>query len=163
MFLAGCQDSQKSVSENTTDYQKKLEQQIQDLKKENDELKQQSHKDQEKTLDSKTLRETLNISLRILSAQNNTDYEYLESVLSEEVKLDRDNNKFLVKNTDSTHEQKFISGINLENLEFRFIEMNNPESVTAGFAKVENEMNIEIYLEFKNIEGTWKLSDILTN
>ncbi|MBW8352051.1 hypothetical protein K0H71_21855 [Bacillus sp. IITD106] len=51
-----------------------------------------------------------------------------------------------------------LHSLNFNNLEYRFSTLNSPESATIGFAKVENEMNIEYYLEFVKQNDEWKLS-----
>ncbi|WP_199860626.1 outer membrane protein assembly factor BamD [Oceanobacillus damuensis] len=105
--------------------------------------------------------EAIDFAENFFEAQNDKDYDYLESVIAQEVELERSNDKFIFENSNGIVEQSF-SNINLNNLEFRFIQ-ENQDIVTVGFAEVSDELNIELYLDLKNVDGNWKLTSFITN
>ncbi|MFJ7828540.1 hypothetical protein [Psychrobacillus sp. NPDC096623] len=108
-------------------------------------------------IDHERLRETLNLSFRIISAMINKDYEYLESVIDPSVNLNKENNSFTF--SESTYEQPLIENFDYNNFEYR------------GYHFEEDKVRIilgvnNVSYEFELVEGksgSYLLKSYLTN
>lgn len=171
LLLVGCHHQKNSNSVSAKDNNaleekiKVLEDKIEKLNIENTQLKlnnnavNQNNNHEEPSF---VLTEILNTSFKLFSGDE--DNNYIESIMSEDVTLEKENNKLVTVNDKSNEiDLDFLNNLNFNNLQYRFFILESPESATIGFAKVENEMNIEIYLEFVKQNEEWKLNNFKTN
>lgn len=107
-------------------------------------------------------KELKELSYKIFEAQENADYYYLQRILAEGATIDETNNLFIFAQVDFPHEQEFLTGIE-NTLEYRYINLDNPDSIIVGFASVREEFSFTIDLEYVNVNGNWKLNDMDIN
>ncbi|MBO1003664.1 hypothetical protein ACFSKI_12615 [Pseudogracilibacillus auburnensis] len=109
--------------------------------------------------------ELVELTNNIFNAQFNKDYDFLQSILSKGSKLDKENNKFMFENVTYPHEQALFTEKTAGDLEFRYTNENNADSVVVGFAAVdyEKEYSFVIDFEFVQEDGKWKMNDMDVN
>lgn len=105
------------------------------------------------------LRDTLNLSFRIINAMINKDYEYLENVIDPSVTLNKEDN--IITFTEINYESKLMERFDYNNFEFRGY-MRDGEHILIILG-VYNVMYEFKYVENKNVPGTYLLKSILTN
>ena len=109
--------------------------------------------------------EIVDLAKKIFDAQNDHDYDFLQSVISKGTKLDKENNKFVFENVTYPHEQEFLTDDNLGELEFRYTHEDSADSVIVGFGAIdyENESSFVVDFEFIKEDGKWKMNDMDIN
>lgn len=109
--------------------------------------------------------EIVDLAKKIFDAQNDHDYDFLQSVISKGTKLDKENNKFVFENVTYPHEQEFLTDDNLGELEFRYTHEDSADSVIVGFGAIdyENESSFVVDFEFIKDDGKWKMNDMDIN
>lgn len=161
-LLSGCNDKLPSVSANSTE-DDDLKVQISQLEIENEQLNARiKEKNQQVELEKEALRTTMNLSLKLLSAMNTSDFEFITSVASEEVQVNKADNKLQFTHETSVHEISLEGNYLLENLEFRFYDLDG-EKMTLGFAHHFFEGHGTMYFQFVNHNGEWLLHSFVTN
>ncbi|MES1047559.1 membrane lipoprotein lipid attachment site-containing protein [Heyndrickxia sp. FSL K6-6286] len=123
------------------------------LAQENKELKKQL--EERPALTSEQLRETMNLSFKIIQAMINKDYNYLETIKNSNVTINQKRNTFIF---DDAHEQAFLQSIDYDHFEYRFHHLED-DVITVGFA----QNNSEIVFQFSQKEGRYLLSSFITN
>ncbi len=115
--------------------------------------------EQRPILSAHDLRETLNLSFKIMNAMASKDYAYLKSISASTVTIDEDSNSFHFA-SDIDHEQKFLQSVDFDNLEYRFHDMVD-DIITVGFAY----KSVEVYYEFvkSDTEPFYLLRSYVTN
>ncbi|AWE07383.1 hypothetical protein DCE79_08360 [Lysinibacillus sp. 2017] len=105
------------------------------------------------------LRDTLNLSFRIINAMINKDYAYLENVIDPSVTLNRDDN--IITFTEVNYESELMERFDYNNFEFRgYMRDGEHILIILGVYNVTYEFK---YVENKNVPGTYLLKSILTN
>ncbi|QOR65949.1 hypothetical protein IM538_19415 [Cytobacillus suaedae] len=151
LALVGC--TEKEVVSGTKTHQKVDNQQLEELKKENESLQKQLN--ERPNLTSHQLRETMNLALKTLDAMVNKDYTYLESISDSLVTIDKSTNTFHFENS---HSQQFLEKFDYSKLEYRFHNLDN-NKITVGFAL----NNGEVLFTFKEVNGQFFLVSFITN
>ncbi|MBT2291876.1 hypothetical protein J7E73_22660 [Paenibacillus albidus] len=109
------------------------------------------------------LRETLNLSFRIFEAMEQKDYDYLQSVASTGVTINKDQNIISYRYGDQIIEVNFLKDLHLGNLEYRFYDLDETGTkMELGFA-VLRESASEVYLQFVQGEEGWLFAGMITN
>ncbi|MGZ9587348.1 hypothetical protein [Paenibacillus marinisediminis] len=129
-------------------------------------LKKESREFQKRTSqDNENLRNTLNLSFKIFAAMEATNYDYLQSVSSKNVTINRESNTIDFIYGDKPNSTTIPKNINLQTLEFRGLTISNENEVELAFANadIKNEFMVEIYMKFKMEDGSWKLDGYVTN
>ncbi|WP_042478398.1 hypothetical protein [Bacillus ndiopicus] len=147
-ILAGCSNKEDTNQQTSNDNESKLNVLIQ----QNEELKKQL--EERPNLPSTQLKETLNLSIRIIQAMNNLDFNYLETVIDSNVAIDHEKKAFIFENG---YEQNFLN-VDYSILEYRFHHLEN-NVITVGFG----QHNIAIYFEFSQKDGQYLLNSLITN
>ena len=100
------------------------------------------------------------LGFQILQAQNDEDYEYLESKLAKGASLDEGTNTFKFE----THDMEFVQE-DKDNLEYRFIHEDDNDVIIVGFAVVDYETESSYTIDFQFVEdsGEWKMKDMDKN
>ncbi len=149
LVLVGCSnkgDTKQQTSSNN-------ESNLNVLTQQNEELKKQL--EERPNLKSEQLRETMNLSLKIIQAMENLDYNYLETIKDSNVTINHEKKAFIF---DNVHEQEFSQSVDYSNLEYRFHHLEN-NLITVGFA----QNNSEIVFKFSQKEGKYLLNSFITN
>lgn len=109
--------------------------------------------------------ELVDLTFAIFKAQNEKDYAFLESIISKDTKLNKKTNTFTFTNASYTHEQEFRTDKNAADLEHRYTNDEDKNSVIVGFAAAdyENEYNYVIDFEFILEDGSYKMNDMDIN
>ncbi|MEI3613405.1 lipoprotein [Pseudogracilibacillus sp. SO30301A] len=109
--------------------------------------------------------EIVDLAYDIFDAQNDNDYDFLQSVISKGTKLDKKNTIFIFENVTYPHEQEFLTDDDLGELELRYTHEENADSVIVGFGAIdyENESSFVIDFEFIKEDGKWKMNDMDIN
>lgn len=134
-----------------------------------DEANEESaEKDEEKTPEKPKYTEVddlVDLTFSILKAQNENDYAFLESILSNGSELNSKTNTFIFTNVTYPHEQEFRTEENAADLEHRYVHAEDKQSVIVGFAAAdyENEYNYVIDFEFILEDGSYKMNDMDIN
>lgn len=122
-----------------------------------------SQKDKSESSPSKNNNANSNVkdvATDIIWAQINKDYDYLKSVASEGVTVNEKNNTVVFNNKEASHTFEFLTGIEKEDLEFRFVEGEDSDRAIVGFAAIdyENEYSYVIEMILNQVNGAWKLT-----
>ncbi|MGP3788493.1 lipoprotein [Paenibacillus sp. 1A_MP2] len=144
---------------------------IEELQNENNSLKEQLENSKGATDETdlvNSLRETLNLTFKIISAMETKDYAYIESVSSSDVEVSHQNNSILLKNAESPSEVAFLNEISLEELEFRGYNQKDKDHFMLALAKVittkGSEGNIELNFDFVRADNDgWLFNGFTTN
>jgi len=109
--------------------------------------------------------ELVDLAYDIFEAQNNQDYDFLQSVLSKGTKLDKKNNTFHFENVTYPHDQKFLTEEELGEVEFRYTHEESTDEVIVGFGAInyEEESSFTIDFVFIHEDDTWKMNDMDIN
>ncbi|TVX96312.1 hypothetical protein [Cohnella terricola] len=110
------------------------------------------------------LRETLNLSFKILQAMDGKDYTFLESVTASGVTIDKENNQVIYNFSGEEMKYDFLTGINLNNLEYwgsGYIESSSRFQIVL--AKFLNDTHGTIYFDFIKESNQWLFNGITTN
>ena len=105
------------------------------------------------------LRETLNLSLRVIRAMINKDYEYLEGIIDPTVKLNRENNT--ITYGDGSYEIPLMDEFDYNHFEFRaYIVEEDKILIILGVNNVSYEFS---FVEDQENSGNYLLKSLITN
>lgn len=157
-LLSGCEDGSSSASEKND-----LEVvQLENLKIENEQLKNQiSLIEEGHKLEQEELRTTMNLALKIFTAMNNKDYEYIASISSSNVQVNEKGSEINFSDPNYVHNITDVPYL-LENLEYRFYNLED-DKMTIGFANYFFEGHSTIYFNFIKQDGAWLFDYLLTD
>lgn len=111
------------------------------------------------TIDHDRLRETLNLSLRVIEAMLNKDYDYLEKVIAPSVSINKENNS--ITYGDAANEHPIMDDFDYKHFEFRaFIPEKNEVIIILGIYNISYEF---IFVEGKSEHGNYLLKSLYTN
>ncbi|KYG25611.1 hypothetical protein [Alkalihalobacillus trypoxylicola] len=154
-LLVGCSDygsvvTDTEIQENDTSVTSNTEG---ELKEENKKLMKELEEKPNVTSDQ--LRETMNLSLQIIQAMLETDYDYLESVTASNVTINQDDNSF----TFEEHDQAFLQNIEFNTTDYSYHHAEEDGSIVVGF--LINSSALEFIYEQNG--DTYVLSSYATN
>lgn len=169
--LAGCSNGGKSDESSNFTHNVINASKIEELKIENANLKEQLEisrggKDNEVLVNN--IRETFNLTFKIISAMEYKKYDFIQSVSSPKVKISQENNSIIVNNGENSYEVSLLEKININELEFRGYNQKDENHFMLALAKVNtqegSEGAIELNFDFIRSEnGNWKFDGLLTN
>lgn len=165
IFLIGCASNKSIVidSENTAEL---ATTQTDQISQENANLKEQVKELQK--VPSETfkmdLRETMNLSFKIIQAMESKNYIFLESVSSSGVKIDKKNNQVVFTYGIDEVKWDFLKGIDLGNLEYwgsGYTESDVEFQII--FAHFFEDTHGTIYIDFIKEDNRWMFNGFVTN
>ncbi|MRX74231.1 hypothetical protein GJU40_19090 [Bacillus lacus] len=110
------------------------------------------------------LEETMKESLAFFKAMQDSDYDALDELLAPSAAIDKENENFIFDMDEGKYEQKFFSGdITMENLEYRYHELQDERTFVVGFAVYQGDSHVTIHLTFVDIEDHWYVQTFITN
>ncbi|MEI4770837.1 hypothetical protein WAX74_14525 [Psychrobacillus sp. FJAT-51614] len=157
ILLTGCQNESPVASA------KSEEGQVKQLLIENERLTNQLielKKDKEE--ENEDLRTTMNLTFKLLTALEKKDFEYISSISSPNVQVNEKESILFFKRQKNSHEISSNKEYSLENLEYRFYELEE-DKMTIGFAEYFFEGHSTIYFEFIRQDETWLIDFIVTD
>ncbi|KGP77670.1 MULTISPECIES: membrane lipoprotein lipid attachment site-containing protein [Paenibacillus] len=171
VVLSACSNGENSANSSTQEPGNTDASKIEELQNENNSLKEQLENSKGSTDEAdliNSLRETLNLTFKIISAMETKDYAYIESVSSSDVEVSQQNNSILLKNAESPSEVAFLNEISLEELEFRGYNQKDKDHFMLALAKVittkGSEGNIELNFDFvRSDTDGWLFNGFTTN
>lgn len=111
------------------------------------------------TINQDHLRETFNLSLRIISAMINKDYDYLEKVIAPSVTLYKENDS--ISYDETAYEYPLMNDFDYANFEFRgYMEDGDETFIFFGVYNVSYEFT---FVRSKSLEGNYLLKSLYTN
>lgn len=163
LFLFGCtSNNTKNFEQQAEDNPSKVDQILQenaDLKKQVEELQK---------VPSETfmmdLRETMNLSFKVIQAMESHDYSLLESVSGPGVIIDRERNQVVFTYDGEEIRWNFLKGIHLGNLEYwgsRYAEADIKFQIV--FAHFFEDTHGTIYIDFIKEDNRWLFNGFVTN
>lgn len=101
----------------------------------------------------------------IIWAQIEQNYDFLNSIIADGVTIDEANNTIEFNTDEASHTFDFLTGIEEDDLEFRFVEGEDTDRAIVGFAAIdyENEYSYVIEMILNNVDGKWELTSIDIN
>lgn len=140
-----------------------MTQTIKELREENTRLQEQITLLQESANDEETrtnLRETLNMTFKLMAAMESEDTAYIESVSSPNVEIAASRNAFVVQHEDFSYESNFIKSILWDEFEFRGYDQKDSDHFMLFIARTiptkGSEGTIEYEFSFiRSTEGEW--------
>ncbi|MEO2205294.1 hypothetical protein ABGV42_16300 [Paenibacillus pabuli] len=163
-LLPSCNDPGASIeSTEVIEQNAEMTQTIKELREENTRLQEQVTLLQEGVDEDETrnnLRETLNMTFKLIAAMNSGDIAYIESVSSPNVELSQNKNAFIIQYGDSSYETNFIQNIHWNEFEFRGYDQKDSDHFMLFIAKDITTKGSEgnIAYEFSYVrspEGQW--------
>lgn len=142
------------------------------IQKENELLKEQlqNNKEEKDANDAKeqeeveSLRETLNITFKLMAAMESNDYTYLESVSSPNIEISKQNNTVISKRDEGDYEVPFLQNVSLNNLEYRGFNPLDSDRIILHMALMRSNGNSALDIYFSRTEeGNWLFDGLLTN
>ena len=113
------------------------------------------------TINQDQLRETLNLSLRIISAMINKDFDYLESVSDSSVTVNRENNSMTFGSLEPPYEFTLLDSFDYKNFEFRgYEESRDTIFIYLGVYNVSYEFE---FTKSKSEVSNYSFKSLLTN
>lgn len=154
IVLMGCSNHEEIPNEN-----KRLKEESESsLKKMNEENREQA------------LKESLNLTFKLLSAMGDKDYDFIESNSSTSVKVSREQNMIIVNNGENFYEVALQSKMELGDLEFRGYELKDAKHLKLMMAVMFNqdikgsEGHAALYFDYiRSDDDRWLLDGFLTN
>jgi len=119
---------------------------------------QQTRTNSSSEIESNDFKETLNMTFKLLDAMESNNYGYIESVSSPNVRIDKQKNILV----SEEGEVNFLTSVDFNNLEYRFFEKKDPDTMVIGLAKI-TDYAVEIYFYFNKVEGKWLFNGFFTN
>ena len=111
------------------------------------------------TINQDHLRETLNLSLRIISAMINKDYDYLEKVIAPSVTLHKENDS--ISYDETAYEYPLMNNFDYANFESRgYMEEEEEVIIILGIYNVSYEFT---FVKSRSPEGNYLLKSLYTN
>ena len=113
------------------------------------------------TINQDQLRETLNLSLRIISAMLNKDFDYLESVSDSSVTVNRENNSMTFGSLEPPYEFTLSDSFDYNNFEFRgYQESRDTIYIYLGVYNVSYEFE---FVKIKSEVSNYSFRSLITN
>ncbi|MEF2965821.1 hypothetical protein V3851_08270 [Paenibacillus sp. M1] len=110
------------------------------------------------------LRETMNLSFKIMQAMESHDYAYLESVAAPGVIIDKEKNQVVYTYGGEEVRWDFLKGIHLGNLEYWGAGYGESEvKFQTIFAHFFNDTHGTIYIDFVKKDNKWLFNGLTTN
>lgn len=160
-LLSGCEDGSSSASEKSQ-LEEELKVELDKLKIENEQLKNEISLIEEGLESEKeALRTTMNLALRIFSAMNNKDFEYITSISSSNVQVNEKGSEIIFREPNYAHNITNLPYL-LENLEYRFYILEE-DKITIGFANYFFEGHSTIYFNFIKQNDAWLFDYLVTD
>lgn len=105
------------------------------------------------------------VAENIIWAQVDQDYDYLASVAADGVTVNKEDNTIDFDTSESTHTFDFLTGIEKEDLEFRFVDGEDTDRAIVGFAAIDYEKEYSYVVEMIliDVNGSWKLLNMDIN
>ncbi|WP_339257812.1 hypothetical protein MKZ12_28060 [Paenibacillus sp. FSL R5-0713] len=172
LFLTACSSSDDASLPDVQQRERKDAIDIEQVQKENELLKEQvrnnrKEKDEKKAKEQEeveSLRETLNITFKLMAAMQSKDYAYLESVSSPNIEISQQSNVIISKRDQVDYEVPFLQNVSLNNLEYRGFNPLDSDRVILHMATVWSDGNGALDLYFiRSEEGNWLFDGLLTN
>lgn len=163
-LLTSCSEPGAPAENNPLSEQNaEMTQTIKELREENTRLQEQITLLQESRNDEETrtnLRETLNMTFKLIAAMESEDTAYIESVSSPNVEIAASRNALVVQHGDSSYEVNFIKSILWDEFEFRGYNQKDSENFMLFVARTittkGSEGTIEYEFSFiRSPEGEW--------
>ncbi|MGF9697394.1 MULTISPECIES: hypothetical protein [Paenibacillus] len=164
LLLTSCDEPGSSV-ENTqlSEQNAEMTQTIKELREENTRLQEQVTFLQESVNEEEArtnLRETLNMTFKLMAAMESEDTAYIESVSSPNVEITSSRNAFVVRHGDSSYEADFIKSMLWDEFEFRGYDQKDSDHFMLFIARTittkGSEGKIEYEFSFiRSPEGEW--------
>ncbi|WP_338589030.1 hypothetical protein V6669_28485 [Paenibacillus sp. Y5S-9] len=124
----------------------------------------QKEKDAKEQEELESLRETLNITFKLMAAMQSNNYTYLESVSSPNIEISQQNNIIISKLEQGDFEVPFLQNVSLNNLEYRGFNPLDSDRVILHMAIVWSDGNSALDLYFiRSEEGNWLFDGLHTN
>jgi hypothetical protein len=110
------------------------------------------------------LRETMNLSHKIILAMGVKDYSYLESVSAPGVTINKDENKVYFDYGGKKMDWDFLKTIELNKLEYwSSFYLNGENEFQIDFAHFWGDSHGTIEIYFVKIDGSWLFNGFITN
>ncbi|PAF31320.1 hypothetical protein [Paenibacillus sp. 7516] len=140
-----------------------MTQTIKELREENSRLQEQITLLQESVNDEESrtnLRETLNMTFKLMAAMESEDTAYIKSISSPNVKIAASRNALVVQHGDSSYEANFIKSILWDEFEFRGYDQKDSDHFMLFVAKTMTTKGSEGMIEYefsfiRSPEGEW--------
>jgi hypothetical protein len=104
----------------------------------------------------------LNLSFKIFHAMSENDFSYLESVSAPGISLNKGTSTVHFDSNGKPEESKFISSINLKNIEYRGYNIEG-DAMELFFAKYINDGHASIYMRYVKQGDQWLFNGFYTN
>lgn len=156
LFLTACSSSDDASLPDVQERERKDAINTEQMRKENELLKEQE--------EVESLRETLNITFKLMAAMQSNNYTYLESVSSPNIEISQQNNIIISKLEQGDYEVPFLHNVSLNNLEYRGFNPLDSDRVILHMATVWSDGNGALDFYFiRSEEGNWLFDGLLTN
>lgn len=164
-LLIGCTSNNSAVieSENAAEL---VNTKIDQITRENDILKEQVKELQKRPSETfmMDLRETMNLSFKIIQAMDSKDYEFLKSVSSSGVKIDQENNQVVFNYGEDEVRMDFLNELHFGNLEYWGSGYTENEiKFQIIFAHFFEDTHGTIYIDFIKEDNQWMFNGFMTN
>lgn len=172
LFLTACNSSDDASLPDVQERERKDAINTEQMRKENELLKEQirnnqKEKDEKDAIEKEeieSLRETLNITFKLMAAMQSNNYTYLESVSSPNIEISQQNNIIISKLEQGDYEVPFLQNVSLNNLEYRGFNPLDSDRVILHMATVWSDGNGALDFYFiRSEEGNWLFDGLLTN
>ncbi|MHA7583310.1 mediator of RNA polymerase II transcription subunit 4 [Paenibacillus vandeheii] len=163
-LMTGCSGSDKSVEAlKSMELNQENMQTIKELREDNARLQEQIAQIQENVHSEElrnNLRETLNMTFKLIAAMESEDTAYIESVSSPNVDISTSSDTLIIHNTGHSYEVNFIKGIQWDEFEFRGYNQKDTDHFMLFIAQhittKGSEGNIAYEFSFvRSPEGNW--------
>ncbi|MGD0032214.1 hypothetical protein SLT67_12690 [Paenibacillus illinoisensis] len=156
-LLTSCSEPGAPAENNPLSEQNaEMTQTIKELREENTRLQESVNDKETRT----NLRETLNMTFKLIAAMESEDTAYIKSVSSPNVKIAANRNAFVVQHGESSYEANFIKSILWDEFEFRGYDQKDSDHFMLFVARTittkGSEGTIEYEFSFiRSTEGEW--------
>jgi hypothetical protein len=162
--MTGCNETDKSVEAlKSVELHEENMQTIKELREENARLREQIIQLQENVHSEElrnNLRETLNMTFKLIDAMESGDIAYIESVSSPNVVISKNSSTMIIHNAGHSYEVDFLKDIQWDEFEFRGYDQTDSDHFMLFIAKYittkGSEGNIAYEFSFvRSPEGGW--------
>lgn len=165
LLLIGCTSNNSTVNDSEK-IAKLANTQTDQILQENANLKEQLEELQKRPSETfmMDLRETMNLSFKIIQAMESKDYIVLESVSSSGVEIDKENNQVVFTYGSDEVKWDFLNDIHLRNLEYwgsGYTESDLEFQII--FAHYFEDTHGTIYIDFIKEDNQWMFNGFVTN
>lgn len=110
------------------------------------------------------IRETMNLAFKLISAMENEDYAYMESVASSHVDILKAQNSIRFEDGEHKYETAFLKNVRPGDLEFRGYHQEEANRSVLMLARLYDEGYAELVFNYIRAEdGGWQWDGFLTN